>query len=99
MTGLVKISHEGASEWVHPAVAELFRTQGPSVFNKGALADADAAAARDARNKAKRLGGTTVGRVGVSDGGRPNGKEVLNTLRLLEDQIKAMVEGGGVCGA
>ncbi|CAM9316764.1 unnamed protein product [Scytosiphon promiscuus] len=106
MTGLVKVTHEGvggkspATEWVHPSVAELFRRQGPSMFTSGALAAADADAAREARASAytrtKRSGGGNGGgNGGGGSNGCPQSQEVMDTIRLLEKQVLAMVEDGG----
>lgn len=107
MTGLVKVTYEGvggksaATEWVHPSVAELFRQEGPSVFSSGALAAADADAAREARGKASshatRSGGSG-GNKGDGSKSHPQSQEVMSTIRLLERQVLAMV-GGGVGGS
>ena len=117
MTGLVKVTHEGAAgapsstEWVHPSVAELFRKKGPAIFGRGALAVADAEAALEAtvRHKAamvqKKRGpddASTAPGGGSGKGGRwSKGQEqdVMSTLRVLEGQVLALVEGaGGVSG-
>lgn len=116
MTGLVKVTHDGAgggsstTEWVHPSVAELFRRKGPAMFDRGALAAADAEAALEAavRHRAaitqKRAPGaasTAPGGSGKrgSKGQQGKGLDVVSTLRVLENQVLALVEGaGGVSG-
>lgn len=101
MTGLVKVTHEGAggkspaTEWVHPSVAELFRQQGPSAFASAALAAADADAARVARSKASDLAKRSGGSSSSNGGKGPKSQEVMSTIRLLEKQVLAMVEEGG----
>ncbi|CAM9732424.1 unnamed protein product [Ectocarpus sp. 12 AP-2014] len=94
-TGLEKVTYAGSrrtsptTEWVHPSVAELFRSQGPSVFGAGALATADADAAREAVRRHKEQ------KKRSSDGGnRPGSEDVMSTLRLLEKQVLAMAGGG-----
>ncbi|CAB1098445.1 unnamed protein product [Ectocarpus sp. CCAP 1310/34] len=93
--GLEKVTYAGSrgtsptTEWVHPSVAELFRSQGPSVFGAGALATADADAAREAVRRHKEQ------KKRSSDGGnRPGSEDVMSTLRLLEKQVLAMAGGG-----
>lgn len=117
MTGLVKITHEGAggesstTEWVHPSVAELFRRKGPAIFDRGALAAADAEAALEAavrhkaamtqKNRAPGAVSATPGGSGGKGGrgSKGQGLDVMSTLRVLEDQVLALVEGaGGVSG-
>lgn len=76
------------TEWVHPSVARLFRSQGPSVFGTGALATADADAAREAVRRHKEQKRSRDG------GNRPGSEDVMSTLRLLEKQVLAMAGGG-----
>lgn len=115
MTGLVKITHEGerrgssTTEWVHPSVAELFRRKGPAIFDRGALAAADAEACLEAavRRKAAMAQKRVRGAASTAPGGTENGGrgskgqlDVITTLRVLEDQVLALVEGaGGVSGS
>lgn len=99
MTGLVKVTHDHTSEWVHPSVADLYRRQGPALFDKGSLAAADAAALKEAREKVKDLDGLRRGGTHGDAQNKPSGKDVLSTLRLLGDQVMAMMEEGGASGA
>eukprot|EP00903_Cladosiphon_okamuranus_P015237 g14083.t1 len=121
MTGLVKVTHEGASgrssttEWVHPSVAELFRRKGPAIFDRGALAAADAEAALEAavRHKAAAMkqkkevpGAASTAPCGTGKGERgtkgqqEQALDVMSTIRVLENQVLALVEGtGGVSGS
>lgn len=108
MTGLEKVTHraEGRStttttEWVHPSVAELFRREGPALFVRGGLAKAarEAAAREEAamqHKKASDAGATANrGRGGHQLQGKGQGQDVMNTLRILENQVLALVERGG----
>lgn len=98
MTGLVRVSDESGknSEWVHPSVAQLYRRHGPAVFEKSALAAAVAAAAREACHNSESQGGN---KRGEEIGRSKQGKEMMDTIRLLKDQVMAMMEGGGNGGA
>ena len=103
----MKVTHEGAggastTEWVHPSVAELFRRKGPAIFDRNALAGADAEAAQEAaaRHKAtmmqKRNGSAGGGRGGTRSSHQGPGHDklgVMSTLRTLENQVLALVEG------
>lgn len=99
MTGLVRVSNERGkeSEWVHPSVAQLYRKHGPAVFERGVLAAAAATAAREARYNNVESQGSN--RKGEERGRAKKGKEMMETIRLLQDQVVSMMEGAGSCGA
>lgn len=102
------------TEWVHPSVAELFRRKGSAIFRRGGLAAADAEAALEAavRHKAAMTqkivvfdaasstpGGSGKGGRGSKGQQGGQGLDVMSTLRVLETQVLALVEGsGGVSG-
>lgn len=114
MTGLVKVTHEGTAgassttEWVHPSVAELFRRKGPAIFDRGALAAADGEAALEAavRHKAAMTQKRGPGAASSAPGCREKGgmvskgqvPDVMRTLRVLENQVLALVENQGAGG-
>lgn len=104
MTGLEKVTHKEGSnrtttEWVHPSVAELFRREGPAIFDRGGLAKAAReAAAREktALQQRKASGaGANGGRGENQWPGKGQGQDVMSTLRILEKQVLSLVEGGG----
>ncbi len=111
----MKVTHQesggaATTEWVHPSVAELFRKKGPAIFDRKALADAYAEAAQEAaaRHRAammqkRRASGGGKGGMRSSHHdhqGKENGLDVMSTLRTLENQVLALVEGAGhVAGA
>lgn len=99
MTGLVRVSDESGknSEWVHPSVAQLYGRHGPAVFERGVLAAAAATAAREARYDNGESHGSN--RRGEEKGQAKKGKEMMDTIRLLQDQVMSMMEGPGSCGA
>lgn len=100
MTGLVRVSDGSGkkSEWVHPSVAQLYCRNGPVVFERGALAAAVTTAAREARhnNNGESQGNN---RKGEERGRAKKGKEMMDTIRLLQDQVISMMDGADNCGA
>lgn len=108
MTGLEKVTHKGeggsttiTTEWVHPSVAELFRREGPALFDRRGLAKAarEATAREKAALQQKKVSNAGVsgngGRGGNQWQGKGQGQDVMNTLRTLENQVLALVDGRG----